>query len=154
MFIPGAPGQAESLFGAILVLLAAMTFAGSQLLAKRAVDAMGARLFTCIAMTAASAAAFIQYSIVHYFSFVLPAANVVVLGCVLAVAGTVLPSFFMNAALRHITAQANAAVGAISPIATIMLAVLFLGETLTAASVLGGLLVILGVVWFAVGEKQ
>jgi len=67
---------------------------------------------------------------------------------------TVLPSFLMNAALRYITAQANAAIGAVSPIATILLAVFFLGEALTAVSALGGLLVIFGVAWFMLAEPS
>jgi drug/metabolite transporter (DMT)-like permease len=154
LFAPGAPGRSESLFGAVLVLLAAMSFACAQLLAKRAVATMGARLFTCVAMTAASAAALIQFLIAYGIHSRLPPPHIVAFGFILAIAGTVLPSFLMNAALTHISAQANAAIGAVSPVATIVLAAFFLGETSTAASALGGLMVIFGIAWFTLTESN
>src|SRR5262245_29258157 len=47
--------------GAGWVLVAAVTFALYQLLAKNAIDEMGPKLFTCIGMTGASIAAFIEF---------------------------------------------------------------------------------------------
>ena len=54
----------------------------------------------------------------------------------LAIGATVLPSFFLNAALHRISAQANAAIGTVSPVVTIVLATVFLGETLSPAGIL------------------
>jgi drug/metabolite transporter (DMT)-like permease len=61
----------------------------------------------------------------------------------------VLPTFFMNAALHRISAQANATIGILSPVSTILLAALILGERLTMLGVIGTLLVIGGVGWFS-----
>ena len=79
--------------------------------------------------------------------------RVVVLGIYLAIGATVLPSFFINAALHRISAQANATIGTLSPVATILLAVLILGEELTLADAFGAALVLAGVGWFALAER-
>jgi drug/metabolite transporter (DMT)-like permease len=55
----------------------------------------------------------------------------------------------MNAALHRISAQANATIGILSPVSTILLAALILGERLTMLGVIGTLLVIGGVGWFS-----
>ena len=55
----------------------------------------------------------------------------------LAIGSTVLPSFFLNAALQRISPQANATIGTLSPVATILLAYLILGETLSPMAWLG-----------------
>jgi drug/metabolite transporter (DMT)-like permease len=66
----------------------------------------------------------------------------------------VLPTFFMNAALYRISAQANATIGTLSPVATILLAVAILGERLSLADILGTALVLAGVGWFALAERN
>jgi len=134
--------------GAAWVFAAAVAFAMYQLLAKNAIDEMGPRLFTCIAMTGASLAAFVQFFLTR------PARDLVVTGPLLfysilvAVGATVLPTFFMSAALHRISAQANATIGVLSPVSTILLAALILGERLSTLGILGTLLVIGGVGWF------
>ena len=65
-----------------------------------------------------------------------------------------LPSFLLNAALHRISAQANATIGTLSPVMTILLAVLLLGETLTVADVAGTALVLAGVGWFTLADRK
>ena len=65
-----------------------------------------------------------------------------------------LPSFFLNAALQRISPQANATIGTLSPVATILLAYLILGETLSPMAWLGTALVLAGVGWFTVAERR
>ena len=134
--------------GAGLVLVAAIAFALYQLLAKEAIDDMGPRLFTCIAMTGASLAAFVQFFAGHRASDLLVSGPLLFYSVLVAIGATVLPTFFMNAALHRISAQANATIGILSPVSTILLAALILGEKLTTLGVLGTLLVIGGVGWF------
>jgi drug/metabolite transporter (DMT)-like permease len=78
----------------------------------------------------------------------------VVLGVVLAIGATVLPSFLMNAALQRIPAQANATISTLSPVATIALAVVVLGETLSGVDVLGSALVLIGVAFFTLASRR
>jgi drug/metabolite transporter (DMT)-like permease len=72
----------------------------------------------------------------------------------LAVGATVLPSFFLNAALHRISAQANATIGTLSPVMTVVLALLVLGEQVTLTDIIGTLLVLAGVGWFTLAERR
>jgi drug/metabolite transporter (DMT)-like permease len=67
---------------------------------------------------------------------------------------TVLPSFFLSAALHRISAQANGAIGTLSPLATIVLAALVLGERMTALGLFGTALVLAGVGWFTLSDRR
>jgi drug/metabolite transporter (DMT)-like permease len=140
--------------GAGWVLVAAISFALYQLLAKDAIDEMGPRLFTCIAMTGASCAAFIQFFAGHGGSELLVTGPLLFYSVLVAIGATVLPSFFMNAALHRISAQANATIGVLSPVSTIILAALILGERMTTMGVIGTLLVIGGVGWYTLADRR
>jgi drug/metabolite transporter (DMT)-like permease len=72
----------------------------------------------------------------------------------LAIGATVLPSFFLSAALHRISAQANSTIATLSPVMTIVLAVVILGEPLTATGVVGALLVLAGVAWFTLSDRR
>ena len=65
-----------------------------------------------------------------------------------------LPSFFLNAALHRISAQANATIGTLSPVMTIALAVMILGEPLTLLDAIGTALVLAGVGWFTLADQK
>ena len=140
--------------GAGLVVLAAVAFALYQLLAKPVIERIGPRLFTCIAMSGAAAGAFIQFFLTHPVGDLAVGARLVMLSVFIAVGATVLPSFFLNAALHRISAQANAIIGTLSPVMTIALAVLILGEHLTVADVGGAALVLAGVGWFSLADRR
>jgi len=140
--------------GAGFVLVAAIAFALFQLLAKNAIDEMGPKLFTCIGMTGASIAAFIQFFAGHSGRELLVTGPLLFYSLLVAIGATVLPSFFMSAALHRISAQANATIGVLSPVSTIILAAIILGERMTTAGVLGTLLVIGGVGWFTLADRR
>jgi drug/metabolite transporter (DMT)-like permease len=124
------------------------------LLAKEAIAGLGPGLFTCVAMTGASAAAFLEFFTRHDGRSLLIGGPLLGYSLFLALAATVLPSFFMNAALHRISAQANAAIGILGPIATTLLAVAILGEPLTAIGMAGTALVLAGVGWFTLAERE
>jgi drug/metabolite transporter (DMT)-like permease len=145
------PGVAT---GAALVLAAAISFALYQLFAKDLIGQIGPRLFTCIAMTAAAAAALLQFALTQPLGSLLVGPQLLVYGLLIAVGATVLPSFLLNAALQRISAQANATIGTLSPVITILLAVAILGETLTWVDTAGTALVIAGVGWFTLAYRR
>jgi drug/metabolite transporter (DMT)-like permease len=140
--------------GSALVVVAALAFALYQLLAKPVIAAMGPRLFTCVAMTGAAAGAFGQFLLTHPPGDLAVSRSVAVLSLFIAIGATVLPSFFLNAALHRIPAQANATIGTLSPVMTIALAVVVLGEGLTIADVAGATLVLAGVGWFTLADRR
>ena len=140
--------------GASLVLAAAVAFALYQLLAKGLIGKVGPKLFTCIAMGGAAIGAFAQFFVTHPPTDLVVSGRLYLLALFLGIGSTVLPTFFMNAALHRISAQANATIGTLSPVATILLAVAILGERLTLADILGTALVLVGVGWFALSERN
>jgi len=137
--------------GTILVLGAALSFALYQLLAKNFISLMGSTLFTSIAMSTAAFG-----SIIHWYLFssagvshLSPRYLMLVAGT--AVFATILPSFLINAGMGRIGAQSTAMISTISPLVTIYLAVLFLGEQFTLIDALGTALIIAGIglyTWF------
>lgn len=146
-------GDDRVLLGAGLVLVAAMAFALYQLLAKQVIDRMRPRLFTCVAMGGAGVMAFAHFLLTHPLGDLVVTPRVALLGVFLGIGATVIPSFFLNAALHRISPQANATIGTLSPVATILLAVLILGERMTRADLIGSAFVLAGVGWFAWAER-
>ena len=140
--------------GAALVLSAAIAFALYQLMAKDLVGSIGPRLFTCIAMSGAAAAALFQFALTQPLGSMIVAPKIFGYGVLLAIGATVLPSFLLNAALQRISAQANATIGTLSPVVTILLAVMILGEQFTLVDACGTALVIAGVGWFTLTERK
>ena len=139
--------------GSAFVLVAAIAFALYQFMAKDVIAKMGPGLFTCIAMTGASLAAFTSFFVKYDARELLVGGPLLGYSILLAIAATVLPSFFMNAALHRISAHANAAIGILGPVATMLLAVAVLGEALTIVGVFGSALVLAGVGWFTIAER-
>ncbi|MEZ0168840.1 DMT family transporter [Microvirga sp. TS319] len=140
--------------GTLYVLAAAVTFALYQLLAKPLIMKIGPQLFTCIAMGAAGIAVILQFLATHPVETILVSPSLWGLGLALAFGATVLPSFFLSAALKQISAQANATIGMLSPVVTIVLAMAVLGDTVGVSEWLGAALVIVGIGWFTLSERK
>ena len=136
------------------MLASALAFAFYQLLAKPVIAAMGPRLFTCIAMSGAAIGAFVTFFVGHPPADLVVSPHVFWLSVYLAIGATVLPSFFLNAALHRISAQANSAIATVSPVVTIVLAAIFLGEVLQPAGIAGAVLVLAGVAWFTLADRR
>ena len=150
-----ASGLSSVQTGALLVLSSAVAFALYQLLAKPRIGLVGPKLFTCMAMSAAAVAAIAQFFILRDVSVLWElSTRAWVVALVLASVGTVLPSFLLSAALGRITAQANAVIGTVSPVATLALAALLLDEQVTAIDLAGAALVLAGVGWFTLSERR
>lgn len=148
-------GLAAARDGALLVLGSAVAFALYQLLAKPRIAAIGPKLFTCIAMSAAAVAAIVQFFLVRDVSVIFAlSTRAWIISIVLATVGTVLPSFLLSAALSRISAQANAVLGTVSPIATLILAAMLLGERITPIDLAGSALVLAGVGWFTLADRR
>jgi drug/metabolite transporter (DMT)-like permease len=140
--------------GTGLVLAAAIAFAFYQLLAKDSIGTMGPRLFTCVAMTGASLGAFAQFFAFHPARDLLVSRALFGYGLLIAIAATVLPSFFLSAALHRISAAANSTIGIVSPMVTIILAAIVLGEKMSVVGLIGAALVFVGVGWFTLAEQK
>jgi len=80
--------------------------------------------------------------------------RVIILGAVLGICCTVIPSFLMNIAIGRVGAQAVATLGMISPILTIVAAVYVLGEPFGVIDGFGTLLTIAGIGLFTYFDKN
>lgn len=149
----GERGSAVAI-GTALVLGAAVAFALYQLLAKGLIEIIGSALFTCIAMSAVALVFFIQFALTRPLSALNVDPTTFAISLALAIGATVLPTFFLSAALQRISAQANATIGTLSPVMTIALAVAILGERITPVDILGTAMVIGGVGWFTLADRR
>jgi len=137
------------LLGSALVLGSAITYAAYQILAKPLIDQVGAELFTSIAMSAAGVMVMIHFLATHPLSALVVSGYELGLMLGIGLISTVLPGYAISAGIGLIGPERTAVVGNVSPVITVGLAVLILGEAFTPFHALGTALVLLGVWLFA-----
>lgn len=135
----------DALKGGLLVLGAAFTYACYILFQKSPIKIMGSRMFTSIAMLAASMAIFVHGAFSSGLEFLDISAYVLWLSFVTAIIGTVIPSYLLAEAVNRIGAGPTSISIGIGPIFTSIFAVLSLGESFTIYHLIGTLLVIIGI---------
>lgn len=159
VFLGGDITESSNLWlGSGLVLLCAMLFAFFQLIAKSFIDRIGSSLFTCLAMLGAATAIFLHFTIAAVTTDGIVAAldlppRIYVLGLIIAVFSTLLPSFFMNIAIGRIGAQKVAMLGMFGPLATIVAAILILGEPFGIWDGVGTLITLAGIALYMLVSK-
>lgn len=145
---------AHTVNGTFFVGLAAISFALYQLMASSLLRSIGSALFTCIAMISASVVSLLQFALIRPVEALAVSSHGLALAVMIAIGATVLPSFFMNAALKRISAQANSMISTVSPVATMVMAVLILGETANATELFGAAVVMLSIGWFTITDAR
>lgn len=146
--------EANFLFGAFLVFLAALFYAiyvvGSGHLAPR----IGTFRFTSISMTAAALGVIVHHIIVYQFDLFHFEKEVYILSFLMATFATVLPSFMITEGIRRIGANSAAIIGSVGPISTIILAYIFLSERLGWMQWSGTIFVISGVLLITLNRTR
>jgi drug/metabolite transporter (DMT)-like permease len=141
-----AASLADIAKGSLFVLASAMTFATYVIGSEYLMRSLPSALFTALMMIAAGIAMSIHYALFDSFAALRNLSPDIYLWCaVTAVVFTVLPAFMMSAGVRRVGAATAGALGMIGPIATIGIAAAFLGESLSAAQVIGLIVVMAGV---------
>ena len=131
--------------GALLILASALSFAAYILFSKNSIATLGSLLFTSVAMTSAALATSLHqwlaagvkvqsYSSEIWFNLIL-----------LTLFATVLPSFMTSEAIKRIGPQKASMTGTLGPVATSIMAILFLGESFSLSAMIGMALVIAGI---------
>lgn len=141
------------LYGAGLIILSAVLFAGYLVLSKTGISALGSQVFTCFAMLVASFAVIMHMLFFQDLSVLglpLPAYWWAV---VMSVFCTVIPSLLIAAAIARLGPQLTSILGGLGPVMTAFLAVFILGEVFTVYHFIGTALVVLGA-WLAVFEAK
>jgi len=140
-----AEQQSNITLGAAVIFCGALTYSVYLVAGSRVVQRIGSMRFIAHAMSAATAVCvghFLAARPLAALSLPLDAYALVLL---LATICTVLPVFATAEALRRVGANLVAIVGAVGPVATILLGFIILDETLTVVQLAGALLVVGGV---------
>jgi drug/metabolite transporter (DMT)-like permease len=138
------------LLGGGLVFASAATYAVYLLAGSRVVLKLGSMRFTAYTSIAACGFVIAHFMITHGPSALEVPHQVYWLAMVMAVFSTVLPLWLMAEGLRRIGANQAALVGCIGPISTIVFARIFLDEAVSAAQLVGAVLVLAGVMIISV----
>lgn len=139
----------KAFWGIGLVFAAALLFSFYVIYAKPVIQRLGSKLFTSVAMVAATAAIVIHNLATiaatnqawsDLFTF-----TALSTGVFLALFCTVLPSFMLSEAIARIGAMRASAAGNIGPVVTTVLAVLILDEPFGIPQAVGLILITIGV---------
>lgn len=139
----------DVILGSTLVLVASITYAGYQILAKPLIDRLGAQLFTSIAMSGAGPMALLHFLLTHPATDLAVSGNGFLLMLAIGTIATVVPAYCISTAIGLVGPERTAVVGNISPVVTVGLAVTILGEAFTLWHAAGTTLVLLGVWLFS-----
>ncbi len=137
----------EVVTGSLLVLGAAVIFAGYVVFSQTPIKKLGSRLFTCFAMIAASFAILAHFFLLNELADLQQPWQVYALVMAIAIFATVLPTFFLAEAIARIGPGPTSIMGSVGPIFTTLMAVLILEEKFTVAHFVGTAFIIAGVFW-------
>ncbi len=134
--------------GAIWIFVSAICFSCFMVFSKPVIAAVGSRLFTCVAMTSASLAIILHFTVSNLvlsdngLNSGVPEFTPLIHVFLLAIFCTVIPSFLVAAAIHRIGSSPTSIVGCVGPVVTAGFAVAILSEQFTIYHFIGMLLVI------------
>jgi len=131
--------------GGFFILLCAITYASYLVGSGWLIPKFGVVKFTAYAMLISCVCVFIHYGLfseINLFSF---SWEVYLLGFLIAIFATVIPSFLVSESINRISSSNFAVIAGFGPISTIILAGFFLNERLTLLQLFGALVVIFGI---------
>lgn len=131
--------------GSGLIFASAVAFAVFLVIGGRLIARTGTVTFTAYTMISATIAVLVQFAVTHRVAGLALAAPVYWLALAMAIGSTVVPAFLMTEGIRRIGAATGSIISSAGPVATLVLAYLFLGETLTPMQGAGALLVMAGI---------
>ena len=143
----------ETYLGGFFILLSAITYASYLVGSGWLIPKFGVVKFTAYAMIVSCICVFIHYGFISEVSLFSFSWEVYVLGFLIAVFATVIPSFLVSASIKMISSSNFAIVAGVGPISTIILAAIFLNERLTLLQLFGAIVVIVGILMVSI-KKQ
>jgi drug/metabolite transporter (DMT)-like permease len=144
----------DTYLGGIFILLSAITYASYLVGSGWLIPKFGVVKFTAYAMLVSCGCVFVHYGITSQTNLFGYPWQVYVLGFLIAVFSTVIPSFLVSLSIKMISSSNFAIVAGIGPVSTIILAGIFLNEKLTGLQFLGALIVIIGISLISLKKKK
>jgi drug/metabolite transporter (DMT)-like permease len=142
-----------TIIGGVLILLSALTYASYLVGSGWLIPKFGVVQFTAYAMLVSCISVFAHYSITNQVNLFNFSCEVYVLGFLIAVFATVIPSFLVSTSIKMISSSNYAIIAGVGPISTIILATIFLEERLTFIQLIGALVVISGIVFISLKKS-
>ncbi|WP_158849871.1 DMT family transporter [Algibacter sp. L1A34] len=144
----------EAYLGGFFILLSAITYASYLVGSGWLIPRFDVVKFTAYAMLVSCVCVFIHYGFIGEMDVFGFPWQVYGLGFLIAIFATVIPSFLVSLSIKMISSSNFAIVAGIGPISTIILASIFLNESLTMLQVFGALIVIGGIVFMSIKNRQ
>lgn len=142
----GVSGEENVLLGGVLVFLSALTYASYLVGSGYLIPKFGVVVFTSYAMIISCVCVVVHYLLTSHDNVFEYPAEVYWLGFLMAMISTVIPSYMISYAIKHLGAPNFSIIGSLGPISTIILANIFLGETLSYLQIIGAVVVICGII--------
>lgn len=143
----------NTLTGALLIAASAFTYALYILGSEKYIRKWGINAFTSFAMLCATAAIFIHFLVKSDITALNVPAEVYGLSIIMAVLGTVLPSYLVGKGISLAGATQASLIGTVGPVITIFLAYFILNEPITISRLSGTFLVLAGVLSVTLFKK-
>ncbi|MCW3461942.1 DMT family transporter [Chitinophaga nivalis] len=143
---------AHLVLGCLLVAGCAVAYAFYMVGGAEIILQVGAMKFTAYALIFSTLGVFTHYLLQYGFQPRHFSSYTISMSVCLAVISTVLPTFLLSAGMKYVGAGNAAIIGIVGPVATILLAMFFLQESVSWPQLLGTVLVLAGV-WL-IGKKK
>lgn len=144
----------DTYLGGFFILLCAITYAAYLTGSGWLIPKFGVVKFTAYAMIVSCICVFIHYGIANPIDLLNYPWQVYLLGFLIAIFATVIPSFLVSTSIELISSSNFAVIAAVGPISTIILAGIFLNEQLTLLQFLGAFAVIIGISLVSLSKKK
>jgi len=143
----------DTYLGGFFILLSAITYASYLVGSGWLIPKFGVVRFTAYAMLVSCFCVFVHFAFTSTPSIFNHVWQVYVLGGLIAVFATVIPSFLVSQSISLISSSNFAIVAGIGPISTIVLAFVFLNENLTILQIFGAIIVIVGILLVSLKKR-
>ena len=145
----------KNLFGASLVLIAALTTAIYFLIGERFVHVLGSTRFAAVGMSSSAVVLAVHFALFRSFDEVRALdAHAWLLLAILGIACMFLPGLMQAEGVRRVGAQRAAIGSTVGPPTTIVLAALFLGERLNGWQLAGSAMIVASVLVLSIGKAD
>jgi drug/metabolite transporter (DMT)-like permease len=137
--------QKDAIKGSILIFFSALTYAMYLIGSGKLIPVLGTVRFTAYAMIVSTIIVIIHFLFLEHTDIFHLDHEVYFLSMVMAVFSTVIPSFFISEGIGMVGSSRASIVGSVGPVSTIILAYIFLGESISFNQLGGTILVLAGV---------
>ena len=141
----GSTNNKNFLYGSLLIFICAFTYATYIVGSGRLIPVVGASKFNSYAMSFASAGVLLHFFFTTEVSLFHQPIKVYEYSFLMAIFGTVLPSYLVTEGIKRIGSGNTAIIGSIGPVSTLVLAYFFLSESFSVGQLIGTAMILIGV---------